>query len=191
MSTKTKKGKNLKVSSLKKGNVLSEQQFYTVEKIDASRLVLKNDNDESITVSNEYAESCLISAEQFAETIKVGRTEAAAIFMGMSNIAITVNFNKQVKEADVINDIMTTFDSKVTVTAKRKAVSEAIGRAMVGEERTMIGRHYGEVTELGRVKFIDMEEKRDTGKEYDNRIRQVDPRTINWFIARGIKYEVK
>ena len=54
----------------------------------------------------------------------------------------------------------------------------------------MIGRHYGEVTEFGRIKFIDMEEEKTPGT-YDNRIRQVDPRTINWFIARGVKYEVK
>jgi hypothetical protein len=47
------------------------------------------------------------------------------------------------------------------------------------------------MNELGRVQFIDMEEEKTPGKDYDSRQRQVDPRSINWFISRGIKYTVK
>lgn len=181
----------VKAKALKPGEILSEQQFYTVKDTDGDRVVLKNDNGTEITVNKKYAEACLISANQYTETKKVNRTEAAALFQSCTGVAVTVNFNKQVKEADVVNEIMEAFDAKITLAAKRKNVASAVSRAIVGEERTMIGRHYGELTELGRVKFIDMEEDKAAGKDYDSRIRQVDPRTINWFIARGVKYEVK
>jgi hypothetical protein len=37
-----------------------------------------------------------------------------------------------------------------------------------------------------------MEVDKDTTKaDYDSRTRQVDPRTINWMIVRGVKYKIK
>lgn len=182
--------KKISFPKLRQGEVLSEQQFYTVKKIVGNKVQLENDNKENIVVTSDYAESCLISAAQFKEEKAVTKTEAASIFLSQAGTAITVNFNKQVKEADVVKDIMTTYESstpKVFETAVKKAVKDAL----VGTERTMVGRHYGELNELGRVQFIDMEEQKAAGKDYDSRLRQVDPRSINWFISRGVKYTVK
>jgi hypothetical protein len=36
-----------------------------------------------------------------------------------------------------------------------------------------------------------MEQTKDASKEYDTRSRLIDPRTIQWAIIRGIKYNVK
>lgn len=55
----------------------------------------------------------------------------------------------------------------------------------------MIGRHYGNLNEFGRLSFIDMEEIKDSSKPYETRIRQVDPRNLLWLIVDGIKYIVK
>ena len=44
---------------------------------------------------------------------------------------------------------------------------------------------------FGRVDFVDMEIQKDFSLSYDNRFRQVDPRTIEWLIVNGIKYVVK
>jgi len=63
--------------------------------------------------------------------------------------------------------------------------------ALEGEERTMVGRHYGSQDEFGRIKFIDMDAKLDPAKDYDTRQRLVDPRTLNWLILKGVKYIVK
>jgi hypothetical protein len=175
---------------LKKGNILSETQFYTVEIISRNRVQLKNDSGESIVVDEAYVEKCLLSADQFTDTKTVTKTEAASLFLGMSGVAMTVNFNKQVKESDVVKEIQSAYEDstpKEFSTKLKKAVKEALD----GIERTMVGRHYGSVNELGRVSFIDMEEPKDLGKDYDTRVRQVDPRTINWIVCRGIKYVVK
>lgn len=180
----------MKFKNLKKGEVLSEQQFYKVEKISGDKVQLKNDNGENIVVDNKYVESCLLSATQHMSEKTVNKTEAAAIFLSQAGVAITVNFNKQVKEADVVKDIMSTYaDSAPKVF--EAAVKKAVKAALVGTERTMVGRHYGDMNELGRVQFIDMEEEKTPGKDYDSRQRQVDPRSINWFISRGVKYIVK
>jgi hypothetical protein len=74
-----------------------------------------------------------------------------------------------------------------------KAVKKNLADALTGEERTMVGRHYGRTDEFGRIKFIDMEAPGgyDEAKDSDSRQRLVDPRTINWAILRGVKYEVK
>ena len=38
---------------------------------------------------------------------------------------------------------------------------------------------------------MEADGKYDETKETDSRQRLVDPRTINWIILRGVKYEVK
>lgn len=180
----------MKFKSLKTGEVLSEQQFYKVVKTSGDKVQLKNDNGEMIVVDSNYAEKCLTSANQHTSEKTVNKTEAAAIFLSQAGVAITVNFNKQVKEADVVKEIMSTYEGSAPKVFEA-AVKKAIKSALTGTERTMVGRHYGDMNELGRVQFIDMEEEKTPGKDYDSRQRQVDPRSINWFISRGVKYTVK
>lgn len=176
---------------LKKGEVLSETQYYTVEKISGNRVQLINDHGESIVVDNKYVDKCLTSATQYEETKTVTKTEAAALFLGMTSVAMTVNFNKQVKEVDVVKEIQEAYEGSTPKEFTTK-LKKSVKSALEGVERTMIGRHYGHVNELGRVNFIDMMEKKDSSKkEYDVRTRQVDPRTINWLVCRNIKYVVK
>lgn len=71
----------------------------------------------------------------------------------------------------------------------KKAVNAAI--EFKGEERTMKGRHYGATDPGGRYHFVDMEQENDSSKDYDTRNRLVDPRTLNWLIVNGVKYQVK
>lgn len=175
---------------LKKGDVLSETQFYTVEAIKDGKVQLKNDQGTNIVVDKNYAESCLLSANQFTKEVTVTKTDAAAKFLANPDVAITVNFNKQVKEADVVKEIMETYTNSSPKEFETK-LKKSIKTGLTGEARTMIGRHNGELNDLGRVNFIDMEEKRDASKDYDTRTRLVDPRGINWFIVKGIKYTVK
>lgn len=180
----------MKFKSLKTNEVLSEQQFYKVVKTSGDKVQLKNDNGEMIVVDSKYVESCLTSAQQYSSEKTVNKTEAAAIFISQAGVAITVNFNKQVKEADVVKEIMTTYEGSAPKVFEA-AVKKAVKNALSGIERTMVGRHYGDMNELGRINFIDMEEEKTPGKDYDSRLRQVDPRSINWFICRGVKYNVK
>ncbi len=180
----------IKAKLIKKGEVLSEQQFYVVDHIVGDKIHVKNDAGQLITLNNQYAESCLTSAAQASNTKTVNKTEAANIFLGLSGVAITVNFNKQVKAVDVLKEIMDTHENTAPKLVEA-AFKKAITRGLEGEERTMVGRHYGELNELGRVQFIDMEETKTPGKDYDTRLRLVDPRQLNWFIGKGVKYVVK
>lgn len=177
-------------SAINESTKLSETQYYKVAKIQGERLQLVNDYGENIIVSKQYAESCLVTADQFSEQKQVNKTEAAAIFLANPSIVMTVNFNKQVKVADVEKEIMEAYDSstpKLFETAMKKAVK----RGLSGEERTIVGRHYGGQNEFGRVNFIDMNLEKDESKDYDTRIRQVDPRTINYLIVNNVKHTVK
>lgn len=180
----------MEFKKLKEGEVLSEQQFYTVRKIGSEKVQLTNDKGEDIIVDKKYVDTCLTSANQYDTSKTVNKTEAAAIFLAQSGIAMTVNFNKQVKEADVVKEILEAYSTSTPKEIEAK-VKKSVKAALSGVERTMVGRHYGELNELGRVQFIDMEEKKVTGKDYDSRLRLVDPRGINWFIVKGVKYTVK
>lgn len=175
---------------LKVGSKLSEVQYYSVDKIKGDKVQLRNDMGEHIVVDSKYVESCITSADQFTETKNVTKTEAANILLSNPGVVMTICFNKQVKEADVVKEIMEAYEGS-TVKTMESAIKKAVKHAITGVERVMVGRHFGELNELGRVNFVDMEEEKDMSKAYDNRIRQVDPRTVNWLIVRNVKYTVK
>lgn len=179
-----------KFEKLAPGKILSESQFYTTVKVVGNKVQLANDHGENIVVDSGYVEKCLNSADQYDKTETLTRTELAAKFIASSAVALTVNFNKQVKEVDVVKEIQEAYESSTPKEFTTK-LKKSVKTALEGVERTMVGRHYGHVNEFGRVSFIDMEEKKLEGKDYDSRIRQVDPRSLNYLIVRGIKYIVK
>jgi len=72
-----------------------------------------------------------------------------------------------------------------------KAFKATVKKALEGEERTAVGRHFGVTNEFGRVPFIDMDKEKGDKPDWDARNIQVDPRTINWLIVKGIKYKLK
>ena len=47
------------------------------------------------------------------------------------------------------------------------------------------------VDDLGRVHFVDMEQAKGDKPDSDARMRQIDPRTIQYIIVGGIKYSLK
>lgn len=180
---------------LKENEKLSETQYYTVVKKAGKKVQIRNDFGENVVVDEEYVEKCLNSASQFAEEKVVGKTEAANLFLQNQGIVMTVNFNKQVNEKDAKEQLYELYANKggkvLSEADYKRKVNSVVSSIIVGEERTMIGRHYGNVTEFGRVYFVDMEKEKVEGKDYDTRMSQVDPRTINWLIIKGTKYKVK
>ena len=179
------KFKNLKVLE-----VLSETQYYSVVKIKGDKVQLSTDNGENIVVDAKYVDSFLSSAAQFTKEEKITRTELAAVVMSHPRTAMTVCYNKQVKEADVVKEIEETYISSTPKEFSTK-LKKAIKQAMNGVERVMVGRHYAGVDAGGRIQFIDMAEKKDPSKDYDTRIRLVDPRTLQYAIVGDVKYIVK
>lgn len=180
-----------KFKNLKPGDVLSETSFYKVEKVVGNRVQLQVDNGDSVVFDQGYVDNFLASADQFSKEEKVSKTELTEIFLSYPRTAITVNFNKQVKEADVAKEIQEAYENSNPKEFSTK-MKQALKKGLAGEARTMIGRHFGTQDEFGRVQFIDMSIDRDFSKPtYDNRQRQVDTRTLNWAIINDVKYVVK
>lgn len=184
-----------KFNDLKEGEKLSESQFYSVVKKGTARAQLKTDDGREVVLDKAYIENFLTSSAQFMEVKEITRTDAAALFIASPGVALTVNYNTQVKKEDALAAMEAIYPNKggkmLSEADYKKKVKEILSSVITGEERTMVGRHYGSVNEFGRVSFIDMEIKKDATKDYDTRTRQVDPRTINWMIIKGVKYKVK
>lgn len=70
-------------------------------------------------------------------------------------------------------------------------IENPITKTIPGETRIMRGKHYGSVNDLGRLSFIDMEVTPDPKRTDDSRIRQVDPRTLQYVIVNKVKYILK
>lgn len=184
-----------KFENLVVGEKLSEAQFYSVAKVGRAKVQLLSDDGREVVLDKAYVEGFLVSSRQHSSEQEITRTEAAALFLASRGIALTVNYNTQVKEKDALEELYSLYPNKGGRLASeadfKKKAKTIISSVITGEERTMIGRHYGSINEFGRVSFIDMEIKKDPTKDYDTRTRQVDPRTINWMVIKGVKYTVK
>jgi len=181
------------IKKLEQGEVLSESQFYKVVKVKGDKVQLETDTGENIIVTSQYVENFLSSAKQHSSVVKLNRTELTDKFLSCPRVAMTVNFHKQAKPTDIKKAIVELYPNKggklMSEAEFAKKVSKAVN--LKGEERTMTGRHYGGQDINGRVSFIDMEKEKGSKSDYDARKRLVDPRTLNWLIVGGVKYEVK
>jgi len=185
--------------SVKKGDYWSMTSFGIVtdkNKSDGFRTYfsVKDDDGREYNVENSL-DKLFRFHDQHSETKQVTKTEMSYVFQSNTRIIMTVNFNKQLKDKDFVDKIVEFYPNNSGRLKARKVfeseIKSAVKDLLRGEERTIIGRHYGTTDDFGRIKFIDMEQERDPGKEYDTRNRLVDPRTINWMIVDNVRYELK
>lgn len=184
-----------KFSAITPKTKLSETQFYSVEQIKGDKIQVKNDDGELIVLPSDYVEKCLVASD-YVETMKtMTRTDLTNLFLASANVIMKVTYNKKVDEKEVEKAVIALYPNKggkiLSEADFKKQVSALLKSALDGEERTMVGRHYGNQDEFGRVRFIDMEITKDPAKDYDTRQRLVDTRTISCLILRGVKYCVK
>lgn len=196
-----KKFMSCNVREIQTGTKLSEIQYYTVVRKEFGSVIVKNERGQQIHIAKDIVEDGCSSASQVDEVRKVTKTEIAEIFKKSSRIVVTVCYNKQVKVADLLKkDVIESFypetrngETKAQFTKRVKGI---LKEKSTGEERIMVGRHYGNTDINGRVSMLDMEQPivksvAKDGKEYDKRSRLVDTRTIKWLIADGVRYEIK
>lgn len=189
---------SVKFKELKKGEKLSETQYYSVigtgKRSGKDYVELSTDEGTTIILDPAYVEKYTSSSHQYSQEKTISRTEAASLFIASTNTAITVNFNKQVDEKAAKQEMYELYPNKGKMISEadfKKKIDASVKSILSGKERTIIGRHYGSVNEFGRVNFVDMEVERDNSKDFDNRMRQVDPRSINWMIIKDVKYKIK
>ena len=167
----------------------SEIQYYTqTEPAKDGRVIVVNESGQTIGLSEKYVQDCLVSADTFTKEEKVTRTQLAEKFISSTRVVMTVCYNKQVKATDVKDKLASL--KGLSDAAFNKEVAKISKTLLEGEERVMIGRHYGHINEFGRIDFTDMEQEKGAGV-FDGRLRQVDPRTLNFLIVDGVKYTQK
>ena len=125
------------------------------------------------------------SADQVQETIKVTPTEMAWIMNTMLGDAMfTVMFRKQVKPEDIVAKLRAVPDIGDTLRSARHAKKLAAS-LLEGEERVLTGIRHSVDPVKGRSKV------RDVAIDGPDHERQVDHRTVQWLVLRGVKYELK
>lgn len=172
-----------------KVSFLSETQYYEILKKDTGTIKVINERGFDFNVSNGIVEEGMYSSDQFTETVEVTRTQLIEILGAVGDTVFSVSFNKM-PTADTINETIESLNkgSILPVKEMKKRVKEAFK----GEERILVGYLISTETGFGRSMVIDLEIKRDLAKpDYDNRIRQVDHRSLNWLIHKNTKYTVK
>lgn len=187
------------LKDLKVGSILSESSFYVVKEIRPDCIIVTDDNGNEPSLGSKYVEKILSSADYFDSEKKMNMTELAELFINSSRVAMTVAFYKKdvpktnkAFEAEKLSKIKEIQDARVSDVPRllNELIENPISKIIPGELRVMKGRHYGQVDDLGRVHFVDMEISRSAGAN-DNRLRQVDPRTIQYIIVGRVKYSLK
>jgi hypothetical protein len=189
MATENKiKNKTCDFTLLKKGDKLSEIQFYQVIGIGYERIDIKNERGMPFSIARDIVEEGLYSSNQVLQVEEVSQTRIIEIFSQCWNTILTVNFMKKPNEKSVSDKLKgVSFETFSNSKLMKKLAQEIT----LGEERTLIGYLVKTENGFGRSEVIDLEIERDWSKEYDNRLRQVDHRTINWLIFKNVKYVVK
>jgi len=150
-------------------------------------------------MGNSYVESILKSADSFDTTKELSKTQLADLLLNNPRTAMTVAFVKTAteKSAKAFKEEKAAAIARVQAARTsdvEKLLSDLIDnpitRTIPGELRVMKGRHNGTQDELGRVQFIDMEQSKGSGA-HDARMRQVDPRSIQYLIVDNVKYTLK
>lgn len=198
MRTKTKTQPVASQTGLVVGSILSETSFYVVEGFQpGDKVVVHDDFGHQITLGKRYVEEICTSADQWTTEEPKTMTELQELFLGHPRMAMTVCYitketekPKKEYEAEKQAKIVEIQNASLANTGKllNELIENPITKTIPGHIRVMKGRHYGNPDGSGRVNFVDMELKKDPSKDYDTRLRQVDPRTIQWLVINKVKY---
>ncbi len=170
----------LDIKKLKLGDKLSRLSYLTVLAIRSDALLVSNEAGMTWDIGNSIVERECYSASQFTAEKAVTRSELIDIFNTTGDGVYTVCFNKQPKLSDAFDSIANKGKIKSNATLKKE-----LAAAMEGEERILVGYTVSREVSWGRSLVVDLEVTEQ------NRLRQVDHRTINWLIFKNTKYSVK
>lgn len=169
--------------------ILAVTYYAKVKKISGEVLTLVDlERDTEFNISGKALVESMNSANQYSTEIKTTITKVVNILLHSRGNVFTVSYNKKVTEDDINGALSKINKGKIL---SNKEIRESVKDAYKGEERLLTGFLVGTETELGRSKAVDLNIKLDADKEYDNRVRQIDHRTINWLIVNNVKYIVK
>lgn len=173
------------VAELQPGDILSETQYYTVQHVDGlGQVAVKNERGLQFTIGKTIVEEGIYSASQYETEEKVNRTQLIEILSNVGDTVFTAVFNKQPTAKEINEGISAINKGKIL---KNTEIAKVVKDAFDGTERTIRARLISVETGFGRSKVIDLDIERGDG-EWDNRIRQIDHRSIRVIIWKGTKY---
>ena len=189
------------MKNLKQGDIFSETQFYVVKEVKSNQAILTDEFGNDVALNENYINDLLKSADRFSKTEKKTMTELADLFVSNRGVAMTVCFTKKAEKklvkdfkaevAQWTENVKQAFLDK-GLSGLEQFATTPVSEFKLPETRVMKGRHYGHMNDLGRIDFVDMEQKKGVdAKGGDTRMRQVDPRTIQYLIVDNVKYELK
>ena len=121
------------------------------------------------------------SADHYDKEVTCNMTELAEVLQGAKDTIFTVEFKKKVDDKQVL-DLLTGL--KFADVKKPDQVKSIAKTIMEGKQCTLIGHLVQSEQQMGRTLVIDCQ------APADNRFRQVDHRTIQSLILRGVKYNL-
>jgi hypothetical protein len=180
----------LNTDKLQVGEYLSDIQYYKITKIDGKTISVINERGFESEIDKDIVQEGMFSASQYEFERPVTRTEACEILEQAGDQVFTVNFNKQVKEKELRDKLLSAIKKQngelFSYSEIEKAVKKLSKEATEGEARTLIGYLLKVEPKMGRSSVIDLEIPPD-----QHRIRLIDHRTLNWLILKNVKYIVK
>ena len=206
----------MKVTNLKKGDVLSESSHYVVQGVNGTMVRLTHfESNTSVDISSNYVENYLKSGDLFDRVIEVTKEDKKDGTKGIRSIfeeiydkqVFTVCFKKQDKKKtgkklqEEIDAVVNNFVAEIErVKTQKKGVAKAAEATIKhlvenpilpneeGEDRILRGYKIQFTSRDGRYDCVDMDIEK-TEKEFA--IRPVNINTIKWIIINNTKYVVK
>lgn len=182
-AAETRSNKKSNAHTIAVGDKWSRHSYGTVVGKGYQTITVQNENGLKWEVGDEIFEQEFTVADQFVDTVKVTRTEMVEKIVAAARVCITVHFRKKPDHKDLVAFVESLLDGTVAKPQSSRALSTALKKATAGEERTMVGRHYGSADEFGRLQF--------TAMESGGGLRLIDPRTVEWAIIDNVKYVLK
>lgn len=182
MANETKNPRKSDAAALKPGDKWSRHSYGQVVRANRQSVVVKNDNGLEWTIDDNLFEKEFNVADQFQTVEKVSRSEMVEKIVGAARLIMTVHFRKKPEHKTLVEAVTRLLDGDLD-RPKPRALSKLLKDTTAGEERTMVGRHYGTSDDFGRLQF--------TAMEAGGGLRLIDPRTVEWAIIDNVKYELK
>jgi hypothetical protein len=174
--------------------LLSETQFYTVTSVNQDSIIVNSDSgEEGITLSKSYVNTMLQDTGSYRKEWKATQTELQEVFKANPNKVMTVGFKKKAKKKEIAELLSDVYPNQGSIISKKdftNTVQELIYSVLEGDSTIRRGYHSSHYATPGRVYFTDMDKEKIEGK-YDNRIIQVDLRTIFEIIVNNVRYVLK
>lgn len=158
------------------GNWFSGTSYYQAVEEKGDNIMCKSQG-KSIEISRDILEYEMHNSSVFSEEKKISLTQVATYMAEANSKCFTVCFTTKIDEK-MVQEKLKGIKTKLSA-EKAKALAKEI---LIGEEKVLTGRLSRAEGKLGRSLVIDLPTQG---------YRQVDHRTLKWFICDNVKYTVK